>query len=97
MAEVVQDSTLALTIERYLTSLADEWAGIPAIAEEWLAWDELARLTFVLEWPMYEDRLAQLADWAEQGRLTTMQHERYGGLLRLVACHRPTLTNLLAD
>ncbi len=97
MAEVVQGSTRALTIERYLTSLADEWASIPVVAEEWPAWDELARLTFVLEWSMYEDRLAQLADWAEEGRLTAMQHERYRELLRLVARHRPTLTKLLAD
>jgi hypothetical protein len=54
-------------------------------------------LTFIFNWGVPADRLAQLHEWAQQGLLTPAQRARYEELLKLVDTHRPTLERLLAD
>ena len=70
---------------------------MPLQAQEWDDWDDLSRLTFVVNWPVADDQLHMLNQWAEQGLLTPAQRERYEQLRQLVAEHRPTLERLLAD
>jgi len=82
-------------IDRYLDLLVAEWLDIPKLAAEWPTWERHARLDFVHEWPIQEDRLAQLRDCAGRGLLTPPQRARYETLLRLVEQHRPTLATLL--
>jgi hypothetical protein len=50
-----------------------------------------------MEWPIREDRLRQLQQWAKQGVLTPTQRTRYEALLQLVTEHRSLLEQLLQD
>lgn len=59
-------SPLGVRIDGYLTYLWDEWEEVPHLAQEWDEWDELSRLSFVVDWPIREDRLQQLQQWAGQ-------------------------------
>jgi hypothetical protein len=67
MAQVAQDPQLQARIDRYVEYLRREWDSIPALAAEWDEWDEHSRFVFALEWPICEDRLHELRQWAEQG------------------------------
>ena len=84
-------------IDPYLDYLFAEWAHVPEVAKEWADWDEPDRLLFVLEWPIKEDRLAQLRGWVAEGALTPEQMARYHELLALVERHRRILEPLLSE
>jgi hypothetical protein len=97
VAQVANAAELRARVDRYLDYLQREWEGIPSLAAEWNTWDEDSRLDFVLEWPIREDRLHQLHEWAEQGVLAPAQRARYDDLQRLLARYRPTVEKLLAE
>jgi hypothetical protein len=71
-------------IERYLDVLIMEWAGFPALAEEWPDWDEFSKLTFVEDWGSRNVMLADLRAWAASGAMSCDQYERYRELLALI-------------
>ncbi|HUX88942.1 MAG TPA: hypothetical protein VMW65_18205, partial [Chloroflexota bacterium] len=64
MAQVARDSELQNRIEEFLTYLTNEWEAIPTIVSEWDSWDEHSRMAFVLDWPIREDRLAEIERYA---------------------------------
>lgn len=97
MAQVARDPKLRERIDDYLDYLLRTWEAVPETAAEWDQWDDLSRLTFTVDWGVPEDRLYQLQQWAEQNLLTPEQCARYKELLALVAEHRPTLEQMLAD
>ena len=97
MAPVTRTVQEQALIDDYLDYLTAEWAAIPALAEEWDSWDGLSQLSFVVDWPIREDRLGMLQHWAEQGLLTAAQRARYDELQRLVARYRPLLEQLLGE
>ncbi|HET8628557.1 MAG TPA: hypothetical protein VFL91_14140 [Thermomicrobiales bacterium] len=70
---------------------------MPDLVGEWEEWEELDRLDFVLEWPIREDHVYQLKQWAAEGLLSPAQRARYDELLRLVERNRPILNDLLAE
>lgn len=84
-------------IDRYLAYLIAEWNDVPQVVAEWAAWEEHDRLDFVVEWPIREDHLRQLRQWADHGLLTTAQYAGYRELEETVRRHRPDLERLLAD
>ncbi|HEX5506162.1 MAG TPA: hypothetical protein VFW96_26320 [Thermomicrobiales bacterium] len=96
MAQVAQNPQLRARIEHALAYLRREWQSIPELAAEWDdEWDEHSRFVFALDWPICEDSLHQLREWAKQDLLTPEQHAQYDELLDLVARNRPTLGRLL--
>ncbi|HET8628712.1 MAG TPA: hypothetical protein VFL91_14925 [Thermomicrobiales bacterium] len=95
MAQVAQNPQLRARIEHALASLHREWQSIPELAAEWDEWDEHSRFVFALDWPICEDSLHQLREWAEQDALTPEQRAQYDELLELVARNRPVLARLL--
>jgi hypothetical protein len=97
MAQVTESSITRERIDRLLDYLVGEWQAIPAIAAESSAWDDIDRLHFDLDWPVKEDYLATLRDWAEQGFLDRDQAARFRQLVALIDQHRPTLERLLAE
>lgn len=98
MAHLASGATSSTNIDRYyLDYLFEEWADLPEVEREWPAWEEPARLLFVLEWPMREDRLALLHQQAAEGLLTPEQMVRYRELLTLVEKHRPIVERLLSE
>lgn len=96
MAQVAPDRDLWARIDRDLDYLLREWDGVSALVDDWDEWDEHSRLVFSLDWPICEDRLSRMQQWAEQGRLTAEQRVRYGQLLSLVKQQRPVLERLLS-
>ncbi len=97
MARVLSPRAVQARAERYLTYLEREWGALPSVASEWDTWDDLARLDFVVEWPIREDRLLELQRWAAEGRLTAAQQVRYAQLLRLVDEYRPVVARLVGQ
>lgn len=97
MAKVAQRPELREWIDDYLEYLCDEWRDVPQVVREWHEWEDHVQLEFLCEWPIREDRLHQLEQWAEQGLLTPDQDTRYQQLLGLVAAYRPVLEDLLKD
>ena len=97
MAQVTNPRSIAESIDDYLAYLWAEWESIPALAAEWDDWDAYEQLDFVMEWPIREDRLLMLRDWAAAGCMTDEQQARYNQLLDLIAAHRDTLERLIAD
>jgi len=98
MAQVRQRQSredVSARADDYLAYLTREWEALPALAAEWPGWQEEDRLDFCLEWPIREDRLAELTEWAEQGALSPQQESRYRRLLALIATYRPLLEELL--
>lgn len=97
MAQVTHILTAQQRIDPYLDYLLREWASVPNLAREWAAWEEPDRLDLLYEWPIREDRLAELATWAGQGLLTPAQRLRHDALLALVERHRPLLDAVFAE
>lgn len=96
MAQVASRSIGPL-IDDDLAYLAEEWTSIPGVVAEWDDWEEHDRLDFVIEWPIREDSLRHLRQWADQELLTSEQHAKLRELEDLVERYRPDLERLLAD
>ncbi len=97
MAQVRSDPALRERIDGYLDYLIRTWEDIPELADEWDDWDDLSQLTYVVNWGVPADRMAQLKRWAEQDLLSPEQRVRYKALLKLADQHGPTVERLLAD
>jgi len=97
MAQVVPQTQTDVWVDRSIDYLAREWEAVPGVAAAWDKWAEEDHLDFVLEWPLREDRLLQLRQFSDEGRLSARQRRRYIELEDLVQRHRPALARLLAD
>jgi hypothetical protein len=95
MAEVARD--VHTTIDRYLDHLRAEWAAVREIAKTWSQLHQRERADFILDWPIVEDRLLELREYADAQLLTPSQQSRYDELLDLVAKNRPLLEVLLQE
>ena len=71
------------------------WEGLTEVEQEIDSWDFLDQLVFTEEWPLEEERLRQLAAYAQEGSLTADQRARYECLLKLVEQNRPIIERLL--
>jgi hypothetical protein len=89
MAQVAQITPLAKRINHALDVALGEWSGVPELAKVWPNWDEHSQFSFVMDWPVSEDRLQQLAHWSDQELLSPRQLSRYTELLGLVERYRP--------
>jgi hypothetical protein len=97
MAIVASPTEVTRWIDNYVSYLTDALNDLIEIEQEWDDWDELSRLTYVVEWPIKQDRLMQLERWASQSLLSEEQSGRYSTLLNLLEQRRPILERLLAD
>ncbi|HZQ99400.1 MAG TPA: hypothetical protein VFC93_11355 [Chloroflexota bacterium] len=87
-------TTVRERIEQLLTSLRADWERLPTVEAEIGGWDLLDQLTFVEEWPLVEQKLDELARYADEGQLTPAQAARYRGLLDVVERNRPIIQRL---
>ena len=83
--------------DHYLDYLLGEWGALPEVEREWPTREEPARLRFVLEWSIKDDRPQQLRQWTAEGLLTPAQLGRYRELQALVDRYRPTVERLLSE
>jgi hypothetical protein len=92
MAQVVQ--AICLEIDRLLELLFAQWGRLPEVESEIDTWDWEEQVVFIEEWPIEEDRLAELERLAAGGLLTAQQLDRYAELRALVERNRPILRRL---
>jgi hypothetical protein len=98
VAQVARGRRIDPDIDYHLDYQFRAWASIPEYAEWWPTLDVVDKEVFHLEWTgITESRLKELAQWAEQGALTSAQSVRYQELIELVEKNRPTLERLLAE
>jgi hypothetical protein len=95
MADVVD--AVGEQVDLLLTLLTDEWARVPEVARTIDTWAPLDQTTFVVEWPVQEERLRHLEHYAAAGVLTPAQRTRYEQLRQLVTRHRPLLERILTE
>jgi hypothetical protein len=96
MAEVAVDA-VAGHIDLLLSVLTEAWEGLPDVARTIDDWPQLDQTTFVVEWPVQEERLRVLARYAADGALTPVQRTRYEQLRELETRHRPLLGEILGE
>ena len=72
----------------------DRWQRLPEIAAEIDRWDLVDQLVFIEEWPLEEQRLRMLEQYAADGVLTPAQLARFELLRCIVAEHRPIILRL---
>ncbi|MBI4492783.1 MAG: hypothetical protein HY690_08340 [Chloroflexi bacterium] len=82
-------------IERLLERLTERWQHLPEVAAEIDRWDLIDQLNFTEEWPLEEDRLADLECYAAQGILQPDQLARYQALKELIARNQPLLRRIM--
>ena len=97
MAQVAHVATFTERIDRTLARAQEDWANVPSLVAEWPNWDDHSRFSFIIDWPICEDRLQQLVHWSGQGMLSPDQQARYAALLCLVEQYRPMLTRLFEE
>jgi hypothetical protein len=71
------------------------WEELPEVEREIDGWRLEDQLVFTEEWPIEEDRLRRLAEYARVGDLTEAQRLRYQELLKLVEERQPIIDRLM--
>jgi hypothetical protein len=79
---------------RDLDAIATLLLDLPDVAAEWDKLSEVQRMAWALDWSNDMSRLEQLARAAQQGFLTTDQHERYRHIAKQVKQTLPLLERL---
>jgi hypothetical protein len=97
MAQVAGGPAEAADIDYHLDYQFRAWESVPEYVAWWSEMDGSQREAFHLEWVgITESRLHELRRWAEEGRLTSAQQERYAALMALIDEWRDALSRLLA-
>ena len=81
-------------IDHLLSRSTAEWNELPEVEAEIDSWDQMDQIDFVEEWTLAEERLLQLARFANSETFTEDQQERYDQLLQVVARYRPIIVRL---
>jgi hypothetical protein len=95
MASVEIDRQTRARTDRDLAYALARWQGLPAVAEEWDAWDTYSQDVYVAEWPLVDERLERLKRAATEGRMTDEQRARYDELRCIVARNAPIQRRLI--
>lgn len=70
------------------------WRALPEAAEEIEYWTPAERLDFLYEWPLEEQKLAELREYSEKGLMNPLQERRYRTLEEAVAQNRHLIDEL---
>lgn len=81
-------------VDRLLEQSLAAWQSLPEVEAEIDQWDLIEQLDYVEEWPIEEDRLAELEHYAAHGVLTPDQLARHEELKRIVQENRPIIRRL---
>jgi hypothetical protein len=97
MAQLAGGPSARPDIDYHLDYQFRAWESVDEYVARWDDVDGSQREAFHLEWVgITEARLRELRRWAEEGRLTPAQRERYATLAALVDERRDALARLLA-
>lgn len=92
MAHVNED--IRRHVQLLLEHSFDQWQRLPQVETEIDQWDQLDQIVFIEEWPLEEEHLRMLEEYACEDALTPEQLRRYDELKRIVACNRPIIERL---
>lgn len=81
-------------VERTLQMAEYQWERLPEVEAEIDGWDQLDQILFIEEWPLEEQRLRRLREFANKGVLDEEQQARYEALQSAVARNRPIIQRL---
>lgn len=81
-------------IDILLCGLLERWNDLPAIIETINEWDVVDQIAYVEEWPVVEQRLKILAEYAAENSMSRDQIRQYDTLLQIVERHRPLVARL---
>lgn len=70
------------------------WRALPEVAEEIEGWTPVERLDFLYEWPLEEQKLAELREYSEKGLMNPLQERRYRTLEEAVAQNQHLIDEL---
>lgn len=97
MATVAIPTNVGEWIDSYISYLEAVLGELHELDREWDDWDEMSKLTYVVEWDIKRDRFHQLEQWAKRDLLTDVQKSQYEALLCLLEQRQPILDRILAD
>lgn len=72
------------------------WSELPTVEARIDTWEQIDQLEFIETWPLEEERLRRLEEYAANGFMTREQQARYEMLKRLAAQNRPIIQRLRA-
>ncbi len=84
-------------IDLLLSGLLETWKHLPEVIETIDQWDIVDQIIYVEEWPLVEQRLKTLEEYASEGPVSLGQTNRYDALLQLVERHRPLVAQLYTN
>jgi hypothetical protein len=97
MAQVAREHRPAWLIDKDLANLLGFWRGVPELAGEWPAWDEISRLNVIHDWPIERETLQRVVDASAAGLLNERQKCEWLELSRLIETHRDTVEQMLGE
>ena len=92
MADVTEE--VRHDIDDLLERTVYEWQRLPIVAQTIGQWEPIDRLVFIEEWPIQEDNLWFLDQYAAKGMLTAEQRARLEHLKGIVEQNRPIIDAL---
>jgi hypothetical protein len=93
MAEVTQKRSRE--IDAALEWSLRSWRSLAQAARDIEGWDSIERADFLHEWPLEEQKLAELQSYAERGMMSPAQQRRHRLLRETVERNRPVIEELL--
>jgi len=81
-------------VERTLQMAEYQWERLPEVEDTIDNWDQLDQILFIEEWPLEEQRLKRLREFADKGALDKEQQARYEQLECTIARNRPIIQRL---
>ncbi len=81
-------------VERTLQMAEYQWERLPEVEAGIDDWDQLDQILFIEEWPIEEQRLRRLREFADKGVLDKEQRARYEAVKSTVARNRPIIQRL---
>ncbi len=72
----------------------DQWQRLPQVEAAIDQWDVIDQIVFIEEWPLEEQHLKMLEEYACAGALNPEQVRRFDELKQIVERHRPIIERL---
>ena len=83
-------------IDLLIGSAEETWEEVPEVEASISQWPSDRRITYLETWPLEEDVLEQLAEYAETGAMSPEQIGRWVAVRQLVTRNRPLVERLFA-
>jgi hypothetical protein len=94
MDKVASHPLAADQIDREIAVALEDWASLPQMEDEWDEWDDDSRFSFLVDWPVIEERTARVLALEASFLPGDDRVDRVRMLRDLVERNRPVLARL---